>query len=160
MCSSLCGVGDGGRETNAGTAAGGANSVGVGRRLLPVALVLGTLAADARDLHHLGFYLLVAAVPAAAVSALSSFGDLAVLPGRARGETGARLDALLSALALVLVLLAAGARSRAIDPNVVPTLSGSALAACLGVFFLHALTLLAAGIPLARAEPSRASAAG
>ena len=117
-------------------------------RVLPVVLVLAAALADGRGAHGLAFYLLVGAVPATAISALSAFGDLVELPGRARGEAVARLDALLSALALVSVLVGAAARGQATDG--VPALGMSALVACLALFVAQAL--VAVLVPAASGE--------
>ena len=109
-------------------------------RAFSVALVLSAALADARGAHELAFYLLVGAVPAAAIAALSTFGDLVEMPGRARGQAAARLDALLSALALLSVLVGAAARGQASDG--VPPLAASALVACVAVFVAQALLAL------------------
>ena len=109
-------------------------------RALSVALVLAAALADARGGHELAFYLLVGAVPTAAIAALSTFGDLVEMPGRASGHAAARLDALLSALALLSVLVAAAARGQATEG--VPPLGASALVACLAVFVAQALVAL------------------
>ena len=111
-------------------------------RLLPVALVLAAAVADGRGAHEAAFYLLVAAVPAAAISALSAFGELVELPGRARGQAAARANALLSVLALVSVLVGAAARGQATEG--VPPVATSALVACLALFVAQALVALLA----------------
>jgi hypothetical protein len=122
----------------------------VGRRLLPVALVVSAAAADARELHEVAFYLLVAAVPAAAVSALSLFGDALDLPG----DGAVRLQAALGALGLVLVLVAAAIRGQ--NPvTEVPPVAATALVACLSVFGLQTVAALA--WPLAASRPRRAA---
>jgi hypothetical protein len=113
------------------------------RRALPVSLVLAAALADVRDLHVLAFYLLVAAVPAMAVSALTFFGDLVETPGGAAGETAARLHALFAALALVLTVTAAAARGQSALESGVPPLGISALVGCLAVFTLQGLVTLA-----------------
>jgi hypothetical protein len=115
----------------------------VGRRLLPVALVVAATWADSRELHELGFYLLVAAVPAAAVSALSLFGELVDLPARARGEGRTRLETALASLGLLLLLVAAALRGNGVEADV-PPLAVSTLVACLFVFGAQPLTALAA----------------
>jgi hypothetical protein len=114
----------------------------VGRRLLPVAFVVAATWADARELHELGFYLLVAAVPAAAVSALSLFGDLVDLPARAPGEGRTRLETALASLGLLLLLVAAALRGQGTEADV-PPLAVSTLVACLFVFGAQALTAAA-----------------
>jgi hypothetical protein len=113
------------------------------RRALPVSLVLAAAFADLRDLHVLAFYLLVAAVPAMAISALAFFGDLVETPGGAAGETAARLQASFAALALVLTVVAAAARGQSALESGVPPLGVSALVGCLAVLTLQGLVTLA-----------------
>lgn len=92
-------------------------------RALPVALVVASLLVDGRPAS----YLLLVAVPAAAIAALHAFGELVELPGRAPGVGAARFRAVLAGLGLVLVLVAAGAQGHANAP---------ALAASAAVAFL------------------------
>jgi hypothetical protein len=113
------------------------------RRALPVGLVLAAALADVRELHLLAFYLLVAAVPAMAVSALYLFGDLIETPGGAAGEAAARLQAFLAALGLALTVLAAATRGQSALESGVPTLGVSALIGCLTVFAIQGLVTLA-----------------
>jgi hypothetical protein len=113
------------------------------RRVLPVGLVLAAALADVSELHELAFYLLVAAVPAMAVSALWLFGDLVDMPGGAAGETAARLHAFFAALALVLTVIAAAARGQSALESGVPPLGMSALVGCLIVFTMQGLVTLA-----------------
>ena len=114
----------------------------MGRRLLPVALVAAAAWADSRELHELGFYLLVAAVPAAAVCALSLFGDLVDLPARAPGEARTRLETTLASLGLLLLLVAAALRGHGAEVDVPPP-AASMLFVCLVVLAAQALTALA-----------------
>lgn len=113
------------------------------RRLLPVALVVAAAWADSRGLHELGFYLLVAAVPAAAVTALSLFGELVDLPARAPGEARTRLETALASLGLLLLLVAAALRGHGAEAEV-PPVALSTLVACLFVFGAQAVTAVAA----------------
>jgi hypothetical protein len=113
----------------------------VARRLLPVALVVAATWADSRGLHELAFYLLIAAVPAAAVSALSLFGELVELPGGAHGEARTRLETTLASLGLLLLLVAAALRGQGTETEV-PPLAVSTLVACLLVFGAQSLTAL------------------
>lgn len=106
----------------------------MGLRALPVVLLAGAMIADARGFDRLTFYLLVAAVPAAAVAALSLFGELVDLPG----EWRARLDATLAAIALLCIVVAAASRGQAPEA----ALAGTAAAAALAVYGMHALTAL------------------
>ena len=112
-------------------------------RLLPLALVAAAAVADGRGSHEAAFYLLVAAVPAAAIAALASFGELVELPGRAAGEWLARVRALLGALGLLVVVVATAVRGQATDASAVPQLGISALVACLVLFAAYGATALA-----------------
>ena len=118
-------------------------------RVPPAVLVLATALADAYGLHRLGFYLLVAAVPAAAVAALGSFGDAV---DSARHAVVPRLLAVLDALVLVCVLIAAAARGQTANESSVPPLGMSALVTCLALFAIQALVALTAW-PSARRRP-------
>jgi hypothetical protein len=91
-------------------------------RALPVMLLAGALLVDGR----VAFYLLVAAVPAAAVAALLLFGELVELPGR----WGLRLDVTLAALGLLCVVVAAASRGQAPEA----ALAGTAAVAALAVY--------------------------
>jgi hypothetical protein len=104
------------------------------RRALPALLVAAAALADALGAHRPALYALLAAVPAAAVAALAAFGD--VLDGDSAASR--QLQALLSALALALIVGGAVVRSPAIlDPGV-PTAAASALVAALAVLALEA----------------------
>ena len=107
---------------------------------LPAFLVVATALADVFSLHATGFYLLVAAVPAAAVAALTALGDL--LDGAAPARF-ARARVVLSGLALVWVVVAAAVRSASVDDASVPPAAASALAVCIAVFALQAVAALA-----------------
>ena len=120
-------------------------------RVLPVALLLLTLLMDGQGLHETGFYVLVFALAAAAVAALSAFGDLVELPGGGPGVTIARLEAACSGLGAVFVLVAAAARGQTTAAEAVPTLAISATGGALvllGPVTLRALVRSAA--PLLR----------
>jgi len=119
-------------------------------RSLPVVLVLAAALADGSGLPRLGFYLLIGAVPAAAVAALWSIGELVETVRTVWAEAFVRLQALLSGLVLVFVLVAAAARSQTIDTSTVPPLSASALLACLGLFALQGALALAGALPPVR----------
>ena len=106
-------------------------------RVLPVLLVLGALAADALGRSDLSFVLLVAAVLAAAVSALSLFGRLVDVPG-----IGIRLETGLSALGLVCVVVAAAVRGQAPDTSALPALAASAAVAAIGIYAFQAIAAL------------------
>jgi hypothetical protein len=114
------------------------------RRSLPVALVLGAVAADGRGFHLVAFYLLVAAVPAAAGAALTVLGELVELSGRT-GRAAARVQACLGALGLTAVVVAAAARANAVDGESLPPLAASALVVFLTAFVLQGFVALLAG---------------
>lgn len=107
------------------------------RRAIPVGLVVAAAAADGAGAHELAFYALLLAVPAAAVVALDSFGELL---------DGARdhLHALLWTVALALIVVGAAVRSPAVTEGAVPALARSALLACLAIFCVQAVVSLAA----------------
>lgn len=111
----------------------------MGRRVLPVLLVLAAAVADARGAHGLAFDALLAAVPFTAVAGLVSFG--AYLERREDALGG--IQALLWALSLCLVVLSCAVRSPATEAGVVPPLGSSALVACLAIFVLKALVATA-----------------
>jgi hypothetical protein len=115
----------------------------VGRRVLPAVLVVAAALADGRGNHALAFDALLAAIPFAAVAALVGFG--AYLEDRRRSIAG--VQALLWALALVLLVTSCAARSPASHTETLPPLGASALAACLGVL---ALKVLVSVLPYAR----------
>jgi hypothetical protein len=110
-------------------------------RLASVALVAGAALADATGEHALAYYALVAAVPLAAVAALSALGN--VLDGSAAGPLDRRL-AVLSGLAAPLVLLGAAARAPLVEGASPPPLGVAAVICCLGVFGLQAFVAAAA----------------
>ncbi len=109
----------------------------MGPRLAPLALVLAASAADARELHGLAFYLLVAGVAVAAVSALSLFGELVELSERRHDERFARLEVLFAALGLVCILVSAAARGHVGDGVAAPQPAISALVAALAIYVVH-----------------------
>ena len=102
------------------------------RRAIPVGLVIAAAAADGAGVHGLAFYALLAAVPAAAIAALDTFGR--VLDG-----ANEHLHALLWTIVLVLVIAGATVRAPAVTEGAVPTLAHSALLACLAVFCVQAV---------------------
>ena len=109
----------------------------MGRRLLPAVLVIFAAIADGRGGHHLAFDALLCAVPFTAVASLDAFGRFL----DARDDAVAGLQALLWALALVLVVLSCGVRSNAVGP--VPQLAISTTIACVGVFAIKAFFAVA-----------------
>jgi hypothetical protein len=115
----------------------------VATRALPVGLLLVTIVLDGQGLHRASFYVLVFALAAAAVGALSAFGDLVELPGRAPGEALARIESVCGGLGAVLVLVAAAARGQTAAAETVPPLAVSATA---GALLLLCPSLIAAAI--------------
>ena len=123
-------------------------------RVAPVVLVLAALGAQAYDRHGLAFSLLVAGVPAAALSALVLFGRLVELPGGARGERRARAETSLAALALVLVLLAAAVGGQAPQASSLPPLTTASIVAALAVYVVQVGTALVSAEGRRRAAPA------
>ena len=106
----------------------------VPRCLLAAALVLGAVVADMQGFHAVAFYLVLAAIPAAAVSALSLFGDL--VEGTADDEAGA-LYVGLTGIALALLVIGAAARTNAVQHAAVPALGVSAVVGALTLLVLQ-----------------------
>ena len=106
----------------------------VPRCLLAAALVLGAVVADMQGFHAVAFYLVLAAIPAAAVSALSLFGDLA--EGTADDEAGA-LYVGLTGIALALLVIGAAVRTNAVQHAAVPALGVSAVVGALTLLVLQ-----------------------
>ena len=107
------------------------------RQAIPVGLVVAAAAADGAGAHELAFYALLLAVPAAAVVALDTFGEL--LDGAQN-----HLHALLWTVVLALIVVGAAVRAPAVTEGAVPTLARSALLACLVIFCVQAVASLAA----------------
>jgi hypothetical protein len=106
-------------------------------RVAAVALTLGAALADSGGAHHAAFYLLLGAVPAAAVAALASLGDLvdAGFPLRVSQV----VQTLLSLLVTVLVVVTTAARSTSLLSGHVPQVAVSALIGCLVLYGLQAI---------------------
>ena len=104
------------------------------RSAISAALILGAVAADGEHARTLAFYLVLAAIPAVAVTALSFFGDL--VEGSADGEAGSVYVGL-SALALLLLLIGAAVRSNALAEGPVPALAVSSLVGALALLGLQ-----------------------
>src|SRR2546428_10286320 len=107
-------------------------------RTAMVGLLFGSALADGFDAHRLAFYLLLAVVPAAAVTALTAFGELLDALEAARASAGLRLQVLLGVLVLVLIVLGAAARAAALSDAVVPVLATAALIACVALILIQA----------------------
>ena len=106
----------------------------MGLRALPVLLLVGAMLADAGGFEGPASYLLLAAVPAAAVAALSVVGELVELPRRRLW-----LDVVLASLGLLCVVVAAASRGQAPEA----ALAGSAAVAALAVYGAQTLAGLA-----------------
>jgi hypothetical protein len=98
--------------------------------VLPALLAVAAAIADARGAHGLAFDALLGAVPFTAVASLVAFGSY--LEDREDAVGG--VQALLWAVALVLIVLSCAARSPATQTHTLPPLGASALVASLGVF--------------------------
>ena len=98
------------------------------RSAISAALVLGALVAAGAGARATALYLVLAAIPAVAIAALSHFGEL--LEGRADAEAGAVYVGL-PTLALVLLVLGAAVRSNTLPDQAVPALGLSALVGAL-----------------------------
>lgn len=104
--------------------------------MLPALLAIIAAMADSTGAHGLAEYALLAAVPFAAVAALTSFGDYL----DERDDAVAGFQSLLWGLAVVLLVASCAIRSQAIG---VPPLAESTLFGCLVVFAVKAALSLA-----------------
>jgi hypothetical protein len=95
----------------------------LGTPLLPLAIALGGVTADAAGAHQVAFYLVLLAIPAAAGAALAAAGD--VVDGR---QAAGRLVS--TACALVLLIVSSSARYNAAAGASVPAIAISALVGC------------------------------
>jgi cyanate permease len=109
----------------------------VGGRFFPGLLVAAAALADSRGRHGLALDALLTAVPFAAVAAIAAFGGYL----DRRDDAVVALQALLWAVALVLLIVSCEVRSNAIHG--VPRLAISSLVACLGVFAIKAAVAVA-----------------
>lgn len=124
------------------------------RSTLPLLLALGALSLDSAGARGLAVYLLLAAIPVAAASALEVFGRLVELPARAPGRALASAEVAAAFLGLLLVVAVAASRS----PAAVAPLGDSAVVAAAALFALAA----AAGAvrtPARVIEPQRVATA-
>jgi hypothetical protein len=113
----------------------------VSRHLAPVALVVLAGWADSSGRSDFAFYLMLAAIPVVASAGLGAYGDL--VTREAPAPASASLQALLWAVALVLVTASAGVRAPAFE-SVAPAFGAATLFACLAVAAIQ-LALAAAG---------------
>jgi hypothetical protein len=100
----------------------------VRRSAISSALVLGAVVAAGAGARAAAFYLVLAAIPAVAIAALSHFGEL--VEGSADAEAGA-IYVGLSTLALMLLVLGAAVRSHTLADQAVPALGLSTLVGAL-----------------------------
>jgi hypothetical protein len=119
----------------------------VSTRAGSIVLVLGAALADASGQHEPAYWALVAAVPVVALAALSGLGD--VLDGTAASPHD-RGIALLSALALPVVLLAAAVRAPLLADGPPPAVGITALVGALAIFAVQALVAATAAAPRER----------
>ena len=104
------------------------------RTALPASLLLAAVIADSGGARSLAFYLVLAAIPAVAVAALSFFGDL--VEGSADDEAGA-LYVGLTGIALVLLVIGAAVRANALRDAALPALGTSAVVGALALIGLQ-----------------------
>jgi hypothetical protein len=109
--------------------------------LPPIALVALAGLGDAAGLHAVSFFLLVLAVPAAAIAALVSLDGSFSKPA---GATRALAHAWLQGLALVFLLVATAARAPAHDN--VPPVAVSGFVACLLMFAVQGVVAAAPSV--------------
>jgi hypothetical protein len=98
-------------------------------RWIPISVVLAAAVSEAFGLGRLSFYLLLAAVPLVATSALTAFGELL----DRQFEPAESLQAILSCVGLLMLVAGAAAGSTAF-----------AISACLAAFALQAILGLGA----------------
>jgi hypothetical protein len=108
--------------------------VGVRRSAISAALVLGAVVADGEHARTITLYLVLAAIPAVAVAALSFFGEL--VEGSADAEAGAVYVGLTS-LALLLLLIGAAVRANTLADGAIPALGVSTLVGALALLGLQ-----------------------
>jgi hypothetical protein len=106
----------------------------VPRTALSALLLLSAVIADSGGARSLAFYLVLAAIPAMAVAALSFFGDL--VEGSADDEAGA-LYVGLTGLALILLVIGTAVRANALQDAALPALGTSAVIGALALIGLQ-----------------------
>jgi hypothetical protein len=106
---------------------------------LPAALVLSATVADSLARPGLAFYALLAAVPFAAIAALSALGAVLDRSSEARDEALGGLQTLLWTAALGLIVAATSARSGVLDGAPAAGYAEPALLACVGALALESL---------------------
>jgi hypothetical protein len=116
------------------------------RRALSPSLVVAAVLADAQGGHRLSFYLLFAAIPALAVSAIDAFGDYL--------EGSSPIHAWMNGLALLLVVFGTALRAPSLRQGTVPAVALSALVLALALLAVQGLLELGRG-RLERQRPRR-----
>jgi hypothetical protein len=113
-------------------------------KAVAIALLVGAALADSGGAHSAAYYLLLGAVPAAAVAALATLGDLVEegVPPRISGV----VQTVLGALAVLLVVTTTTSRSTALPSGHVPRVGVSALTGCLLLYAVQALVAALAGV--------------
>jgi hypothetical protein len=106
----------------------------VPRTALSAGILLAAVSADSAGARSLAFYLILAAILAVAISALSFFGDL--VEGSADDEAGA-LYVGLTAMALILLVIGAAVRANALRDVALPALGTSAVVGALALIGLQ-----------------------
>jgi hypothetical protein len=106
----------------------------VRRCAISAALILGAVVADGQHARTVTLYLVLAAIPAVAVTALSFFGEL--VEGSADAQAGAVYVGLTS-LALVLLLIGAAVRAHTLADRAIPALGVSTLVGALALLGLQ-----------------------
>ena len=102
--------------------------------MISASLVLGAVVADGEHARGVALYLVLAAIPAVAVTALSFFGDL--VEGSADSDAGAVYVGLTS-LALLLLLIGAAVRANTLAHSAIPALGVSTLVGALTLLGLQ-----------------------
>ena len=104
------------------------------RCAISAALILGAVVADGEHARTVTLYLVLAAIPAVAVTALSFFGEL--VEGSADAQAGAVYVGLTS-LALLLLLIGAAVRANTLADRAFPALGVSTLVGALALLGLQ-----------------------
>jgi hypothetical protein len=110
-------------------------------------LVAAAALAESASLDTAAGYVLLAAVPVAAVTALASFGRLVDLTGRDPGVVRARVEAGLGALGTIVLVAACALRSDALAVASQSSLTGTLV---LTAAILLAVASLATALPVPR----------
>ncbi len=117
------------------------------RRAAPILPTLAAACADGAGAHRLAFYLLLLSIPAGAVAGLDRFAY--ALDGRGEGR-----QAVVSGVALVLLVLGEAVRSPHLAENAAPSLALTALALALALLGLQTLRVLVAAPVAAARRPA------